>query len=869
MPVAERSRLLSGGSLEYDDNLHKNSIVEHKSNMETSLERYRNGKEKVPVCCSYRMGVIICCTCSMTVTFATQASMSSAMVCMLEDTDPGTYNLTDTGNTSHSINNYTLPGEDDPWKFDWDKTTQGWVLSALFMGYYISQLPSGVASARFGPKRVVVIGLILVSIFQVLAVPAARLGLGWLYADRAITGLIDGFLYAPTFALVGQWTPRYETSLLFGIVGMGMELGNMFSYGASTVSCEIDIQGGWPFVFYIMAAFGLLTSVMFVVLVSDSPFNNKFISKKEVSYIANTVPKMDDNDDTALIRIPVKEILKSMPVWAIVVSQIGSDWLYYMLISVGPMYLKDVIKLSDFEVNLLSGLPFMATIPAIYLAGYVCDKLVVNKVLTNTQVRKINDAVCKLIPAGVLLAFCFLPEGSTAAAAVLNTIAATALSFSYVSWMANPVDLAPAYTGFIVGVCEVGAVWVAIVVPIFFDSITINKERSEWQLAYYITVGLQFFSLFFYCVFASGELQPWALHTYKHKYEQLPGNNNDEDEDKNKQKMLGFSEPGTSYSGHSGSLDSVGEEKKKARKNDDLMATLAASLVETLPDVEADGLRDPSSQPRSRSNTQQAVVIMYSAPADDDVKLESGNNHPVDYKTSPSSGERQQSVSLLDEILQADKEGGVTPTTTVFSPSPESGHERQGQGQYNHIPFSPSGQAKFNNTNGDGHLITEAGHNVGGLNSDPTQQKLSSPSVATMQIHTSEAIGKRSDIDDVSPVSSVSSSSLPESATNHKGKGKGGKGKKSKGGKSSRSESSSSGGSFSGSNSSLNDKGRENESEAPTIRRRRAASEGKVDDSASPTVLVKPENVANGDGIHSQNSSSIMTPVNDSLATKF
>ena len=74
----------------------------------------------------------------------------------------------------------------------------------------------------------------------------------------------------------------------------------------------------------------------------------------------------------------------------------------------------------------------------------------------------------------MLLGLCYLPEGCVPGAVLLQCVGAMSLAFIYMSWIANPVDLAPAYTGFIVGVCEVGACWVSIAVPIFFDAVTTN-----------------------------------------------------------------------------------------------------------------------------------------------------------------------------------------------------------------------------------------------------------------------------------------------------------------------------------------------------------------------------------------------------------
>uniref|UniRef100_A0A2C9KK87 Major facilitator superfamily (MFS) profile domain-containing protein n=1 Tax=Biomphalaria glabrata TaxID=6526 RepID=A0A2C9KK87_BIOGL len=357
--ASERTQLLASGNSYRRPSLRGNGQVDSSEDYQGEII-----KDEVSLCCSYRLGVIICCTFAMTITFAVQASMSSAMVCMLEDPLVD-IPLTNSSNwTLLEYNHTDMNQTGQEWKFPWDKTSQGWALSSFFVGYYVSQLPSGIASARFGAKKVVVLGLTLTAVFQLLTVPAAYYGLGWLYADRIIVGFID----------------------------VSMELGDMVSFGISLFACELPIQGGWPFVFYTMSAIGLVLAIFFVLFVSDSPFDNRLMSEAEVSFIASSIPKVEEKSARALAKIPVKEILKSMPVWAIVVSQIGSDWMYYCILTVSPTYLKEIIKLSNLEINLLSGVPFLFIIPTIYLSGYISDKVVMKGMLSNTSVRKINDA---------------------------------------------------------------------------------------------------------------------------------------------------------------------------------------------------------------------------------------------------------------------------------------------------------------------------------------------------------------------------------------------------------------------------------------------------------------------------------------------
>ena len=396
------------------------------------------------------------------------------------------------------------------WRFAWTKSDQGLILSSLFVGYYLSQLPSSLASIRFSPTRVLTLGLLVVSALQVLTVFAAtRLSIEWLMLVRLLTGFADGFLYASSFAVAGLWSPYSEKSLFAGLVGSAVVCGNVLTYAASAPACGVvDLQGGWPFIFYSLAVLGLALALMFHFLVTDSPFGNECMPKDELISIAGEIPM--EKSETRSDGIPFRVLITSRPVWAMVVSQAGSDWMMYVMVSVGPMYLKEVLHLSDTELSLLTGMPFLLTIPCVSLAGRLSDHLVAKGVVTNTQIRKLNDAVAKLVPASAVIGLSYLPAKSLVGVMCLNIAGTVALGFSSVSWQANPVDLAPSRAGLLAGVSQVGAVWVGFVVPVVFDHLTSGRTREQWRLAFSITAVIQVVTFVFYCVFASGEVQPWG-----------------------------------------------------------------------------------------------------------------------------------------------------------------------------------------------------------------------------------------------------------------------------------------------------------------------------------------------------------------------
>ena len=75
----------------------------------------------------------------------------------------------------------------------------------------------------------------------------------------------------------------------------------------------------------------------------------------------------------------------------------------------------------------------------------------------------------------------YLGPGQEGEFITLYVLACVLLAFIYVSWVTNPVDLSPAYTGFITCVSETGSMWVAIVVPILVEYITKDVSMPSYR----------------------------------------------------------------------------------------------------------------------------------------------------------------------------------------------------------------------------------------------------------------------------------------------------------------------------------------------------------------------------------------------------
>lgn len=122
--------------------------------------------------------------------------------------------------------------------FEWSPNTLGLVNGLFFAGYLISQLPASFMAAAFGPKRVMLVSILLSatctllqpSLAQLMGRRSAHLSF---FVLRFLNGLGSGVFYPVFTALLAQWTPPMERTKLVGTSFAGMYIGARALYSDS------------------------------------------------------------------------------------------------------------------------------------------------------------------------------------------------------------------------------------------------------------------------------------------------------------------------------------------------------------------------------------------------------------------------------------------------------------------------------------------------------------------------------------------------------------------------------------------------------------------------------------------------------------
>ncbi|XP_020712094.2 sialin isoform X1 [Athalia rosae] len=388
-------------------------------------------------------------------------------------------------------------------EFDWDSKLQGWILSSFFYGYITTQLFGGWLAAKIGGKRVFGLGIATTALFTLITPPLVRINVYILIALRVIEGIFEGVTYPCVHAIWANWAPPLERSKLATLAFSGSFFGTVVAMPICGIMAD---RLGWASIFYTFGAIGLLWYAIWSYVVTDKPEDDPHISEAELRYIKSSLEETNDEE----IVHPWKEIVTSMPVWAIVAAHFSENWGFYTMLTQLPTFLSDTQNFKLEKAGFMSALPYLAMAIMISGGGYFADYLRERKILTTTQVRKVFNCGGFISQTIFMMCAAFIMTPFAVIACI--TVAIGLGGFSWVGFSVNHLDIAPRHASILMGFGNTIATVPGIVSPILTGYIVQNKTAAEWRVVFIIAASIYLGGAIIYGVFASGELQPWAVN---------------------------------------------------------------------------------------------------------------------------------------------------------------------------------------------------------------------------------------------------------------------------------------------------------------------------------------------------------------------
>ena len=141
------------------------------------------------------------------------------------------------------------------------------VFTSVQLGVYaLAQIPTGLLIDKFGPRRLLVIGSVIMGIGQVVLGFTANYWVA--IAARILIGLGDATAFLSVMRILPYWFPLHRTPMFTQVTSSLGQLGQFMS--AIPFSLVLG-WAGWTTAFVTLGAVGILIAVAAAVAVADSP----------------------------------------------------------------------------------------------------------------------------------------------------------------------------------------------------------------------------------------------------------------------------------------------------------------------------------------------------------------------------------------------------------------------------------------------------------------------------------------------------------------------------------------------------------------------------------------------------------------------
>ncbi|KKO80613.1 MFS transporter permease [Corynebacterium minutissimum] len=141
------------------------------------------------------------------------------------------------------------------------------VFTSVQLGIYsLAQIPTGMLIDKFGPRRLLVIGSIIMGLGQVLLGFTSNYWVA--IAARLLIGAGDATAFLSVMRILPYWFPLHRTPMFTQVTS---SLGQLGQFISALPFAMLLGWGGWTLAFVTLGAVGILIAVAAAVAVADSP----------------------------------------------------------------------------------------------------------------------------------------------------------------------------------------------------------------------------------------------------------------------------------------------------------------------------------------------------------------------------------------------------------------------------------------------------------------------------------------------------------------------------------------------------------------------------------------------------------------------
>jgi ACS family glucarate transporter-like MFS transporter len=328
----------------------------------------------------------------------------------------------------------------------------GWIFSAFLIGYAGFQLPAGWLAARFGPRRVLTIGVLwwgVATALTALLPSGIAHAVALLIAIRFALGAGEAVIYPAANQFVARWVPVQERGFINGLIFAGVGAGSGLTPPLLT---WLITHHGWRAAFWFSALIGVAAGAVWWFAARDTPEEHGGVSASELREIRDglsflppvPIPAADIPPAiTAPGVISWRAIFHRRDLPALMVGYFSFGYVAWIFFSWFFLYMAQVRGFDLKSSARYAMLPFLSMTICCLAGGVLSDRL--------TRAYGLRIGRCGLASVAMLVTAAFLVLGSQIhspqAAGVILAGGAGALYFSQSSFWSVSVDIAGRSSG--------------------------------------------------------------------------------------------------------------------------------------------------------------------------------------------------------------------------------------------------------------------------------------------------------------------------------------------------------------------------------------------------------------------------------------
>jgi len=372
----------------------------------------------------------------------------------------------------------------------------GWIFSAFLIGYAGCQVPAGWLAARYGPRRVLTLGVLwwgVTTALTTLLPPGMSHAVMLLIAIRFALGAGEAVIYPAANQFVARWVPLQERGFVNGLIFAGVGAGSGLTPPLLT---WLITHHGWRAAFWFSAIVGLVVGAVWWYSARDTPEEHSGVSIAELTLIRDGLTTTGalgsaamENRETAVaapVVISWGAIFRCRDLPALMAGYFAFGYIAWIFFSWFFLYMAQVRGFNLKSSARYTMLPFISMTIFCLLGGFLSDRL--------THAYGLRIGRCGLAAVAMLISAIFLVLGSQVhspqLAGIILAGGAGALYLSQSSFWSVSVDIAGRSSGVFSSMVNMGGQIGGAVTASLTPWVA---QRFGWTTSFAISAGLAVF----------------------------------------------------------------------------------------------------------------------------------------------------------------------------------------------------------------------------------------------------------------------------------------------------------------------------------------------------------------------------------------